>query len=88
MHLVVNFGIIGKSTCRKVKFMIFLKHAKRKHVTQRKELQTILKTKHNIRKEYLIKRRIIVEEIIANIAHDDDFLIKTDVNNSDHLSVT
>ena len=38
-HLLVNFGIIGGSTFRKIKLMILLKMAIRRYKTQRKKNQ-------------------------------------------------
>ena len=65
MHLAVNFGIIGKSTYRKLKLLILLKLARRKYSKQRKQLQWRLKKTHDARRERLLMRRFIVEEIVT-----------------------
>ena len=54
IHLVVNFAIIGKSTFRKLKLLILLELAKKKHITQRLELKKKLTDRHQERRKYLI----------------------------------
>ena len=60
MHLVVNFVFIGNSTFRKAKLLILLELAKKKHKKQRQELSKKLMDRHQERRKYLIKRRVIV----------------------------
>ena len=70
MHLVVNFSIIGMTTFKKVKLLLLLKLAKRKHKKQRKALKQRLEKKRDAKVQKMWKRKMKVEgQAICQGAH-------------------